>query len=247
MKDLILKDIATDYNFLRELNIQIAVVAGILLVVLVIIALFNEQANERVKKFIFWPMVAVIALSTLFFLGATLYTNFTSLTKGPVHWHADFQIIACGQQIEPLNASGISNKIGSNLLHEHEDRRIHIEGVVMQKGDVTLKNFFAVQGGTLLERSFAIPTNEGLSRYANGDQCANGEIGKWQLFVYRTKESIARQEKLEDFVNYVPSPHTTVPPGDCIIFEFGPEKTQTDALCEFYQLEVNKNKLEIVN
>lgn len=168
------------------------------------------------------------------------------MTKGPVHWHADFKIIACGKEIESVNVGGLSNKKGTNLLHEHEDRRIHIEGVVLEESDVSLESFFAVQGGELTETSFAIPTNEGIARYDNGDQCKDIGPGSLHVFLYTTDNGIARQQKLDDFVNYVPSPHTQVPPGDCIIFEFGPEKERTDALCDFYQLEVNKGNLKIL-
>lgn len=236
-----------DQKILQKLNIQVVIGAAILLFILLCGALISgENSTHKTKKIIFWSMVSVIAFSSFFFVGTTLYMNISSVTKGPVHWHADFEIIACGKEIGPVDVGGLSNKKGTNVLHEHEDRRIHIEGVVVKEGDVSLESFFAAQGGELTETSFAIPANEGVLRYTNGDQCKDTGPGLWQVFLYTTDNGIARQQKLDDFVHYVPSPYTNVPPGDCIIFEFGPEKERTDALCDFYQLEVNQGNLNIL-
>lgn len=236
-----------DQKILQKLNIQVVIVAAILLFILLCITLtVSEKSTPKTKKIIFWSMVSVIAFSSFFFVGTTLYMNISSMTKGPVHWHADFKIIACGKEIDPVDVGGLSNKKGTNVLHEHEDRRIHIEGVVVKESDVSLESFFAVQGGELTETSFAIPTNEGILRYTNGDQCKNAGAGLWQVFLYKTDNDTARQQKLDDFVHYVPSPYTNVPPGDCIIFEFGPGKERTDALCDFYQLEVNQGNLKVL-
>lgn len=211
------------------------------------IALASEKnGGDRAKKIIFSFIVIVIAFPTLFFAGSTIYLNLFSATKGPVHWHADFKVIACGEEVKSVSVKGLSNKLGTNLLHEHEDRRIHIEGVVVKESDVSLDKFFEVQGGELLSDSFIIPTNDGLRTITNGDQCENGERGMWQVFLYTTDGGIARQKKLDDFIHYVPSSHTNVPPGDCIIFEFGPEKERTDQLCDFYQLEVGKGSIKIL-
>lgn len=246
MNSNFLKFLAATPDVLNKLNIQIAFVAAIILFTLVLVALVSgEESTNKTKKVIFWSMAFVIALPTFFFVGTTLYINFSSITKGPVHWHADFQIVVCGQEIEPVNVKGLSNKLGTNVLHEHEDRRIHVEGVVQEESDVALNKFFGAQGGRLSSNVFTIPTNYGLRTITNGDQCDDGRQGVWQVFLYTTDGDIARQRKLDDFVNYVPSPHTNVPPGDCIIFEFGPKKERTDILCNFYQLEVNKDNLKI--
>lgn len=241
------ENIAIDQDFFRKLNIQVVVVSMILLFVLVFIALvFGENSKDRTKGIIFWLMASVIIFPTFFFVGTTLYINFSSITKGPVHWHADFKIVVCGQETDPVNVKGLSNKKGTNVLHEHEDRRIHVEGVVVKKSDVALDKFFEAQGGKLSLNAFTIPTNEGLRTIRNNDQCDDGQQGVWQVFLYTTDNDVARQRKLDDFVHYVPSPHTSVPPGDCIIFEFGPEKEQTDVLCGFYQLQINKGNLKIL-
>lgn len=235
-----------DRVLLKKLNIQAAIIAAILLLALVFIALAaGENSGNQTKKIIFWSMVVIIVFPTLFFVGTTLYTNLSSITKGPVHWHADFKIITCGEEIESRDIRGLSNKLGTNLLHEHEDRRIHIEGVVAKESDIALDKFFEVQGGKLSSDSFTIPTNKDLRTITNGDGCDGGKQGVWQVFLYTVDSGIVWQRKLEDFVHYVPSPHTTVPPGDCIIFEFGPGKERTDQLCGSYQLEINKGNLKV--
>lgn len=235
-----------DQILLKKLNIQAAVVAALLLLALVFIAFAaGENSKNQTKKIIFWSMVLIIAFPTFFFVGTTLYTNLSSITKGPVHWHADFKIITCGEEIEARDVRGLSNKLGTNLLHEHEDRRIHIEGVVTKESDIALDKFFEVQGGKLSSNAFTIPTNKDLRTITNGDRCDGGKQGIWQVFLYTVDSGVAWQRQLNDFVHYVPSPHTTVPPGDCIIFEFGPEKERADQLCDSYQLEVNKGNLKV--
>lgn len=233
---------------LKSLNIRIVAISGGLLLLLILLALrMNGNAGDRAKKIIFWSMVGVIVFPTFFFVGTTLSINFSSVTKGPVHWHADFKIIACGQEMKPPHAKGVlSNKTGTNVLHGHEDQRVHIEGVVTNTSDVSLEKFFEVQGGKLAEMSFAVPTSEGILFYENGDTCENGTVGVWQVFLYTTNNGVARQQKLKDFLHYVPSPYINVPPGDCIIFEFGPEKEKTEVLCDFYQLEIKKGNLKIL-
>ena len=66
-----------------------------------------------------------------------------------------------------------------------------------------------------------------------------------QAFVWRTDEDAGEfyQEKLSEPQEYVISPHGNVPPGDCLIFEFGEEKDRTDKLCSFYKVAESKGEL----
>ena len=52
-----------------------------------------------------------------------------------------------------------------------------------------------------------------------------------------------KQEKLDDFVEYILSPYQTIPPGDCIIFEFGELKDKTNYICETYKVAIDKGDL----
>src|SRR3990170_2868404 len=104
-----------------------------------------------------------------------LYINTNSLTGGPVHWHAQFEIWICGEKVELVNPTGLSNKVGTEMLHEHNDDFIHIEGVVHDFEDINLHAFFEAAGGEFMKDSLMIPTNEGSVEVKNGDTCPNGQ------------------------------------------------------------------------
>ena len=231
---------------LRDFSVRVANGAGALLALLTVITLAVKPQEEAVKTTLFSLMVLAAAGPTIYFAVSTVYLNMASETKGPVHWHADFQIFACGQELSPPTPKGfLSNKVGTPILHEHVDRRIHVEGVVVHKSEVSLARFFEMQGGVLAEHSFTVPTEEGLITYENGDRCPNGTTGAWQTFLYTTEGKLVTQRKLSPYTEYVLSPEKNVPPGDCIILEFGPEKSRTDALCPFYQISVQKGDLQL--
>src|SRR3989338_7280715 len=101
---------------------------------LLLFSLVKREKSEAVKLFIFWGMVIPVIFTTVFLAAATVIKNQTSVTKGPVHWHADYQIFICGvdqtpptgksTEVQPgavdlLNPRGISNRIGTPDLHEH--------------------------------------------------------------------------------------------------------------------------------
>ena len=139
---------------------------------------------------------------------------------------------------------GLTKKIGSDTLHENNDKWIHLEGVVTEESEATLGNYFKVIGGRLSDDGFNLPTHEGIVSRHNGDVCSNGLPGTFQVFVYQTVGNVFTQKKLDDPKNYVLSPAGNIPHGDCIIFEFDPVvKDKTDKLCEQYELQVLKGSL----
>ena len=123
-----------------------------------------------------------------------------------------------------------------------------MEGVVVNSEDVNLHNFFHVIGATLTENSLSLQTNDGLIEVTNGDTC-NGTPGKLQVFSYSITNPDESdnwtyvQTKLSNFENYVLSPHTSIPPGDCLIIEFDNEKSSTDKICETYKIAIDRGKL----
>ena len=165
-----------------------------------------------------------------------------SVTDGPVHFHADFQIWNCGKEVDLINPTGWDNKVGTPLLHEHNDNRIHVEGPVLDYKDISLGNFFKVVGGFLTDTVLNVPTNSGVVTMQSGNMC-DGEVGFLQVFVYRTTDKTFSQEKITDGANYVLSSHSSIPPGDCIIIEFDKEKVQTDRICTFYQIAKEKGEI----
>lgn len=211
------------------------------LVFLTVISLITRDKSEILKYILFGGMLTVIVGYTGYLTWSTISVNITSITKGPVHWHADFQIWNCGQRVDLIDPTGLDNKIGTSLLHEHNDNRMHVEGPVLDYKEISLGTFFKVTGGNMKERSLSIPTNNGLLTMANGSEC-NGQMAEVQVFVYSTKGNTFEQQKLINPWDYVLSPYSGVPPGDCIIVELDKLKEKTDKICIFYQIAKEKGE-----
>ncbi|MBI2130992.1 hypothetical protein HYU10_04450 [Candidatus Woesearchaeota archaeon] len=217
--------------------------------ILLIASLFlkNNLDNSH-KKALYFSTAAVISIVTLYLIISTLSINIMSETKGPVHWHADFEIWYCGEKIDLVDPGGISSKVGTNILHEHNDDRIHVEGVVMERHHADLYNFFRTIGGYLEYGSLGVPAIDGFVEIRDGDLCS-GRQGKIQVFVYKVLNPQSagvwefEQLKLLDFRNYVLSPFSNVPPGDCIIIEFDQEKDFTDRMCNTYIQSMQKGDM----
>ena len=212
-----------------------------------------EKSNTQ-KIVIFSLMVVAVVGTTLYAAGSTVYLNVISETGGPVHWHADFEIWDCGKELNLIDPTGMSNRVGTPTLHEHGENRIHVEGVPIKRRDVNLQNFFYVVGGEIKRNSFVFPTNESaknrikMHEMKPGGYC-NGEPGVLQVFVYKVtnpkdrKKWVYEQIKLTDYENYILSPEQNVPPGDCIIIEYDREKEITDKICETFKLAQDKGEI----
>lgn len=229
-------------------SLNITLVGSALLVFLVFLSLIISHLTPFLKKLLFILMISVIMFVTLFLVGSTLYLNAVSVSKGPVHYHADFEIWNCGKEITLTDPEGLSNKIGTPILHEHNDKRVHLEGVVVEDLDASLGRFFEVIGGELTSNFLSVPTNEGLVNLTTGTACPDGKLGTLQLFVYKTIRENYYQQKIMDPKNYIISPKTNVPPGDCIIIEFDSIKEKTEKICRSYAVwkETGKLKGEIM-
>ena len=200
------------------------------------------EKREILKYFLFLTIVLLVLGITAYLVWSTISTNQTSVTGGPVHWHADFEIWNCGNKVDLIDPKGLSNKIGTPILHEHNDNRIHVEGPVIEYKDISLGEFFKVIGGRMTASSLVAPTNNGVVSLESGVIC-NGLPGELQVFVYQTSGSNFHQKKLADPASHILSPHPQVPPGDCIIIELDKPKEKTNKLCNFYQVSVEKGEL----
>lgn len=207
------------------------ILTSILLVLISIVAVVAKKFTEKNKKSLFWIIVITVMLTTLYLGGHTIYENVTSVTKGPVHWHADYQVWACGERLELVDPTGLSGEIGSTTLHEHDDDRIHVEGTVMDYDDISLEKYFFVIGAELTLESILFPTEEqGVISYANGDDCPDGRPGELKIYV--------NGAHLDDMHDYLYFPATLVPPGDCIIIEFGAGLAETtERICESWEVQ----------
>ncbi len=142
------------------LSINAVLFGSIILVVLTILAILLVKFKS-VKKPLFIGFVITILSVTSAIAGGTIYLNLNSATGGPVHWHADFEIWACGNELELRDPTGLlSNKIGSPTLHEHNDKRVHLEGVPVELPyDGSLGKFMTTVGGEINSRTLVVPLN----------------------------------------------------------------------------------------
>src|SRR3989344_2730996 len=82
---------------------------------------YQKHMGKTAKRAAFLVIAVSIAASTLYLSGATVYLNLKSATGGPVHWHADYEVWACGVRYELVDPTGFDNRVGPPLLHEHTD------------------------------------------------------------------------------------------------------------------------------
>ena len=213
---------------------------------LIFFAILIRYPSESVKRVLFWSITGIIAITTGLLAGMTIYVNQSSVTKGPVHWHADFEIWACGVRQNLQDPEGVSNRIGSPSFHEHNEERLHVEGVVMDSSDVDLGAFFRVIGGSISNSSLTIPTNEGKKTFISGQKCnSSNDAAELQVFVYEADmvDKTYSQRKIINPQDFQYVRESQVPPGNCIIIEFNQEKEITDKICQTYQDAITTGKL----
>lgn len=201
-------------------------IVGVFVVLItLIIIVFKKKLGERHKSLLFWLIAAPVLIVTFYLAIATVHENLISQTKGPVHWHADYQVWACDERLNLIDPKGLNNKIGSPLFHEHNDDRIHVEGTVKDVDDVDLEAYFRVVGGRLTNSQLIYPTEErGVLEFNNGDLC-NGVESELGVYI--------NGKRVGDVSQIMYYPHALVPPGDCIIVEFGPNLEETTSrICE---------------
>ncbi len=153
-------DLEGDIN---SFSIRVIGVAVIILVVLLAMATqIKHKKHAHYKKPLFIAIAGTIIMPSLLLIGSTVYINTVAESKGPVHWHTDIEFWVCGQEIELRDPyEFLSNKIGTATYHEHDDKRIHLEGVVIDKEhDASLSKFMDVTEGGISQTSLTIPTND---------------------------------------------------------------------------------------
>jgi hypothetical protein len=153
-------------TFIGNLSVTVVVVGSILVLLLVAIAASIAKSRKKKTQALKLPLfiaIMVVVLGTTFTIsGGTVYLNLKSATGGPVHWHADFEVWACGNEVELRDPTGfLSNKIGTATYHEHDDKRIHVEGVPIDLPyDYSLGKFFNVVGGGISKDTLIVPLND---------------------------------------------------------------------------------------
>jgi hypothetical protein len=133
---------------------------SLILIVLLIVAALTKERIPKLKMPLFSAIALTVTSVSLAIIGGTIYLNVNSESGGPVHWHADFELWACGQEMELRDPIGrLNNKIGSPSLHEHNDRRVHLEGVLVEERDASLGKFLYVLDGGITDSAIKIPLN----------------------------------------------------------------------------------------
>ena len=131
------------------------------------------------------------------------------------------------------------------MVHEHNDNRMHIEGVLLDLKDSSPAHFFESLHGSLSNTHLEVPTEDGIVTMRNGQNCPDGKVGYFHVFVYQVKNNAAFQRKLEEAQNYQITQTGNVPPGDCLIFEFDSKiKEKTDKLCTSYEVAKETGELD---
>lgn len=227
---------------IRGNSLKFSLAALVIILVLSLVALFFKNPSEKIKYLLFGLIVTAVLANTLYLVGSTIYLNQVSATKGPVHWHADYEVWQCDKELELEDPKGLSNKVGSETVHEHNDKRMHFEGVMEDLRHGSLGHFFKEVGGSLDSEHFSMPTHEGMTTLESSQTCQDQQA-KLQVFVYKTNGKTFSQQKLDKPQDYIISPHSQVPPGDCVIIELDQEKEKTDKICNFYQVAVKKGEL----
>lgn len=190
--------------------LQIALV--IIFLVVIYSVFFIDKMSETQKTISFALIAGATIISTLFIIFVTVQTNLDSETGGPVHWHADFEVWVCGEELNLKVPTGLDNKIGINLLHYHNDNRIHVEGIPNELKDIKLRNFFRIIEGDFTNETIAILTEDkGLVTKTNGDLCS-GQPGKLWFYV--------NGEPNNEFGEYTIAQFSTIPPGDFLHIVF---------------------------
>lgn len=242
-------EIVLDQHF-KDNSVTYVFFGSAVVLVVILFSIFHKKKSNGLKWFLFLIILLTAIFVTFYVAWSTIYLNVISETGGPVHWHADFEIWNCGDKVDLIAPRGLSNRVGSAVFHEHGDNRIHVEGVLVKKEQARLSSFFDVVGGSLTEESLVVPVDGGFVNVKNGDDC-NGREGKLQVFLHKVINAnpymktgfVYKQTKLEDFEDYILSPYPNIPPGDCLIVEFGEEKNKTEHICGSYEFAIERGEL----
>ncbi|MDY6761578.1 MAG: hypothetical protein SVY41_00855 [Candidatus Nanohaloarchaea archaeon] len=145
-----------------------------------IAALFlKDRVEERGKRVLMTVILLLVLLPTVYAAGAWMHGVFTSWSAGEVHYHADYEVVVedgqgeyhqldlidpgefCQRtQHESTYMCKLNDRVGATEYHEHNDRRIHLEGTFKQKNDASIAAFFDTFGGELSNDRLVYPTDE---------------------------------------------------------------------------------------
>src|SRR3989338_1396139 len=132
----------------------------------------SKLLKGKTLKYSIITLVVILVLVGGYYFIVKPIKSFQPYYGGSYHWHANFELFACGQPVEVKCPGSIC---GPMNLHHHNDNIIHMEGnSIAKKEDLALGKFFDAIG---------IPFSEAqISNWKNGDICPNGEPGEIHLY-----------------------------------------------------------------
>lgn len=163
-----------------------ALIAGTVSILLLAGLSFLREKNLTMhdKNILMKAFIVAVLFPSFFAAGAFIHESQTSWSGGEVHYHADFEFFVNNgnDEIVRLNLvdpqefceetehessymCSINDRTGSTEYHEHNDQRIHLEGVFKTKEDASLAAFFETFNGELSNQRLVVPTTEGVKTY----------------------------------------------------------------------------------
>ncbi len=248
----------TNFNLTPELQLaqtfknnsyNVVGVTAIVLIILILYAIFAKPRKEKTKKILFWSIATVSMASILFLAGSTVYLNMVSPNGGPVHWHADFEIWNCGEKLDLIDPTGLDNRVGTWEVHEHNDDRMHVEGTIVDMGEASFHHFFETTGSVLDETEMTYPATQGNIFMPVKGTC-DGQPAELQGYLVHVidpqnaKNWHYTQEKIAYPFEKIMAPYSNVPPGDCLIVEYGPVSATTTHVCASYRAAEYRGELD---
>lgn len=178
---------------INSFSMRTVLFASLLLIVLLIIAAKLMRRLPKVKLPLFVLIAATVLIPTVILFSSTVYLNVSSDSGGPIHWHTDVEFWACNSELELRDPSGfLSNKIGSPTFHEHNDKRMHLEGVVVDKEyDASLEKFMLLVGGKISADMLKLPVEEELFTSETDGDVVTGNTTDVQNLVVRDEKGKA--------------------------------------------------------
>lgn len=136
------------------------------------------------KSLITWSIIFLVFL----FIGYCTYRSTISTTDSSAggsseyfrggHWHAQLEIVICGQQKDLPRILPGQHHRGSSALHTHDDNKMHMEvaNQIVKKSDLSVGKFMDAVG-----MKFSATEIMGKK---NGDVCLNSTTpGSVKMFV----------------------------------------------------------------
>jgi hypothetical protein len=247
-----------EMNFVQHVP-QILLLGFFASVVLASASFYREkELTLRDKNVLMNGFLIVVLLPSLYTAGAFVHQSQTSWSGGEIHWHADFEVLVENESggldrldlIDPGNfcentrhessyMCSVNDRVGSTEYHEHNDNRIHLEGVFKEREDATLAAFFEQFDGKLRETELVYPTNDGVvERYQDENRTVKILVRKgvgnryWCAVSSRVNASercSSHGRSADGPEEYIISPHSRGPSLDDIFIVYD-DKTIEEAL-----------------